>query len=130
MEYRAQMIERELSLSTINVRLTEVRKLIDEAKLQQVRKEKPEAEALWLRIRKELGDTPPPYFQAIVMACCAFSALALDTLFLASTMDILNIAEPALQFLAAAGFAALCTCYFELTGLQYVGEGTISGRSA
>jgi hypothetical protein len=94
-----------------------------EAKLQQVRKEKPEAEALWQRIRKELGDTPPPYFQAIVMACCAFFALILDTLFLAPTMDILNIADPAFQFLAAAGMAALCTAYFELTGLLYIGAG-------
>jgi hypothetical protein len=92
-----------------------------EAKLQQVQKEKPEAEALWLRIRKELGDTPPPYFHAVVMAAFALFALALDTLFLAPTMDILNIADPALQFLAAAGFAALCTCYFELTGLLYRG---------
>jgi hypothetical protein len=91
-----------------------------EAKLQQVRKEKPEAEAIWQRIRKELGDTPPPYFQAIVMACFALFALMLDTLFLAPTMDILNIANPALQFLAAAGFAALCTCYFELAGILYI----------
>ena len=92
-----------------------------EAKLQQVRKEKPEAEALWARIRKEFGDTPPPYFQTIVLACCAFFALTLDTLFLAPTMDILNIAIPALQFLAAWGFAALCTVYFELVGLLYMG---------
>jgi hypothetical protein len=91
-----------------------------EAKLQQVRNEKPETEALWARIRKELGDTPTPYFQAILMACCAFFALTLDTLFLAPTMDILNIAHPILQFLAAAGFAALCTAYFELTGLLYI----------
>lgn len=100
-----------------------------EAKLQQVRKEKPEAEALWLRIRKELGDTPPPYFHAAVMACFAFFALALDTLFLAPTMDILNIAHPVLQFLAAAGFAALCTAYFELAGLLYIGaKGSWSKR--
>jgi hypothetical protein len=92
-----------------------------EAKLQQVRKEKPEAETLWQRIRKELGDTPPPYFQAFVLACCALFALALDTLFLAPTMDILNIAIPALQFLAATGFASLCTIYFELAGLLYMG---------
>ena len=92
-----------------------------EAKLQQTRKEKPEAEALWTRIRKELGDIPPPYFQTIVMVCCAFFALALDTLFLAPTMDILNIADPAFQYLAAAGLAALCTAYFELTGLLYIG---------
>src|SRR6266568_5938718 len=39
-----------------------------EGKLQQVRRGKPEAEALWQRIRKELGDTPPPYFQAVLMA--------------------------------------------------------------
>jgi len=94
-----------------------------EAKLQQVRKEKPEGEALWLRIRKELGDTPPPYFQAILMAVFALFALTLDTLFLAPTMDILNIADPALQFLAAAGFAALCTAYFELAGIIYIDAG-------
>jgi hypothetical protein len=92
-----------------------------EAKLQQVRREKPEAETLWTRIRKEYGDTPPPYFHAMVMACFALFALTLDTLFLAPTMDILNIASPALQFLAAAGFAALCTAYFELTGLLFIG---------
>lgn len=91
-----------------------------EAKLQQARKEKPEAEALWTRVRKEYGDTPPPYFHAILMACFALFALMLDTLFLAPTMDILNIASPALQFLAAAGLAALCTAYFELTGLLYI----------
>jgi hypothetical protein len=92
-----------------------------EAKLQQVRKEKPEAEALWLRIRKELGDTPPPYFHAIVMVVFALFALALDTLFLAPTMDILNIASPALQYLAASGLAVLCTIYFDMVGLLYIG---------
>jgi hypothetical protein len=91
-----------------------------EAKLQQARKEKPEAEALWTRIRKELGDTPPPYFHAILMAAFAIFALMLDTLFLAPTMDILNIAHPALQFLAAAGLAVLCTAYFELIALLYI----------
>jgi len=93
-----------------------------EAKLQQVRRERPEAEALWQRIRKELGDTSPPFFHAVLMACFALFALTLDTLFLAPTMDILNIADPTLQFLAAAGFAALCTAYFELTGLLYIGS--------
>jgi hypothetical protein len=91
-----------------------------EAKREQVRKAKPEAEALWLRIRKELGETPPSYFQPILMACCAIFALTLDTIFLAPTMDILNIADPVLQFLAAAGFAALCTICFELTALYYI----------
>jgi hypothetical protein len=91
-----------------------------EAKLQRVRREKPEAEALWQRIRKEHGDTPPPCFQAVLMAVFAFFALTLDTLFLAPTMDILNIASPALQLLAAAGLAVLCTAYFELVGLLYM----------
>jgi len=91
-----------------------------ESKLQQVRKEKPESEALWTRIRQELGDTPPPYFHAIVMGCFAFIALALDALFLAPTMDILNIASPVLQYLAAAGLALLCTVYFELVALLYI----------
>ena len=35
------------------------------------------------------------------MTCCAFFALTLDTHILGPTMDILNIAAPALQFLAA-----------------------------
>jgi len=100
-----------------------------EAKLQQVRKEKPEAEALWTRIRKEHGDTPPPYFQAIMMAVSACFALTLDTLFLAPTMDILNIAGPALQFLAAAGLAVLCTIYFELCLTVYSrAEGSLPKR--
>jgi hypothetical protein len=90
-----------------------------EAKLQQVRREKPEAEAIWQRIRKEYGDTPPPYFHAILTAAFALCALTLDTFFLAPTMDILNIADPGLQYLAAAGLAALCTAYFDLTGLLY-----------
>ncbi|MGC9224922.1 MAG: hypothetical protein ACP5E2_13425 [Terracidiphilus sp.] len=90
-----------------------------EAKLQQVRQEKPEAESLWQRVRKEYGDTPPPYFHAILTAAFAFFALTLDTLFLAPTMDILNIADPVLQYFAAAGLAALCTAYFELTGFLY-----------
>jgi hypothetical protein len=35
------------------------------------------------------------------MTCCALFALTLDTHILGPTMDILNIAAPALQFLAA-----------------------------
>jgi hypothetical protein len=58
-----------------------------EAKLQQVRKERPEAEAVWEQVRAELGDTPPPYFQAILMACGAVFALLVDTIFLAPTME-------------------------------------------
>ena len=47
-----------------------------EAKKEQVRRERPEAEATWARVKKELGDTPPPFFHALVMLVFAFSALA------------------------------------------------------
>lgn len=127
----AHGVNRESALEEIEARIAQetseekqepLRKLHAlEAKLQQVRKERPEAEALWTRIRKEHGDTPPPYFHAIVMAAFAIFALMLDTLFLAPTMDILNIAHPALQLLAAAGLAVLCTAYFELATLLYIG---------
>jgi hypothetical protein len=126
----AHDVDRESALAEIEARLAQeaseekqepLRALhVLEAKLQQVRKEKPEAEAVWLGIRKQLGDTPPPYFHAILMACCALFALALDTLFLAPTMDILNIASPVLQCFAAVGLAALCTVYFELTAFIYI----------
>ena len=91
-----------------------------EAKLQQARKERPEAEASWQRVRKELGDTPPPYFHAVVMAVFAGCALVLDTLFLAPTMDILAIANITLQYIAAAGVAALSTSVFEISDRHYI----------
>jgi DNA repair exonuclease SbcCD ATPase subunit len=96
-----------------------------EAKLQQVRKERPEAEAVWQRIRKELGDTPPPHLQAFMMAVFATFSLFIDTLFLAPTMDILNVASPALQYLAASAFAALFVAWFEISGIYYVEAKTI-----
>ncbi|HVB35577.1 MAG TPA: hypothetical protein VNJ52_14575 [Patescibacteria group bacterium] len=91
-----------------------------EARRETVKRERPETEAVWTRVRKELGDVPPPYFHAVLMAIFAVFAIALDTLFLAPTMDILNIAHPALQFLAASGVAAVSTGYFELTGTLYI----------
>lgn len=99
-------------------RLRALREL--EARKEQVRRERPEAEAVWTRVRKELGDTPPPFFQAMLMAVFAFFALVLDTLFLAPSMDILNVSHPMLQFLAASGFAALCTAWFEMAGVLYL----------
>lgn len=89
------------------------------AQLEKVRKERPESETLWQRVRKELGDTPPSYFHGTLLAIFACVALALDTIFLAPTMDILNIASVPIQFLSAAGIAGLCTAYFELVGLLY-----------
>jgi hypothetical protein len=107
--------------------LRALRKL--EAKKEQVRRERPEAEATWTRVKKDLGDTPPPFFHAILMAVFALSALALDTLFLAPSMDILNVAHPVLQILAAAGFAALCTAWFEFAAVLYLrGEKSIAQR--
>src|SRR5580658_1781683 len=78
-----------------------------EAQKEQVRRERPEAEANWTRVKNDLGDTPPPCFHAILMAIFAFSAFAIDALFLAPSMDILNVVHPALQLLAAAGIAIL-----------------------
>ncbi|MDR3725135.1 MAG: hypothetical protein P4K83_11695 [Terracidiphilus sp.] len=62
---------------------------------------------LWQRIRKERGETWLPYFYAFVMGVFAACALDLNTLCLAQTIDILSIADPALQYLAAGGVAAL-----------------------
>jgi hypothetical protein len=94
-----------------------------EAQKERVRRERPEAEATWTRVKKELGDTPPPFFHALVMLVFAFSALALDTVFLAPSMDILNVVNEVLQFLAAAGVALLCTAWFEFAGLLYLRAG-------
>jgi hypothetical protein len=90
-----------------------------ESKNEQVNRERPEAEAVWTRIREELGDVPPPFFHAALMVVFASFALAVDTLFLAPSMDILNVAHPVLQFLAAAGMAVFCTIWFEFAGVIY-----------
>src|ERR1700733_13502284 len=45
-----------------------------EAKKEQVCCEGPEAEATWTRVKKDLGDTPPPFFHPMLMA--VFGALA------------------------------------------------------
>lgn len=91
-----------------------------EAKREQVRKERPESEALWQKVRKELGDTPPPCFHALFMACFGAFALFVDSLILAPSMDMLGVADPALQYFVAAGFALLFTTWFELCGLSYL----------
>jgi hypothetical protein len=57
------------------------------------------------------------------MLVFAFSALALDTVFLAPSMDILNVVNEVLQFLAAAGVALLCTAWFEFAGYLYLRAG-------
>lgn len=79
-------------------------------------------------MRDEQGDTPPPYFQALMMAFFATFALFLDALFLAPTMDLLFISDPALQYLAAAGFAALFTGWFELCGLHLLHARTLAHK--
>jgi hypothetical protein len=94
-----------------------------EAKKEQARRERPEAEATWTRVKKDLGDTPPPFFHAMLMVIFAFAALAIDTLFLSPSMDILNVVQPALQMLAAAGVAMLCTAWFEFSGVLYLRAG-------
>jgi hypothetical protein len=91
-----------------------------EAKFQQAKKERPEAEALWEKKRKELGDTPPPYFHAVSLAIFGAFALLVDVLVLAPSMDMLGVADVAFQYVAAAGFAALFTAWFELCGLSYM----------
>jgi hypothetical protein len=90
-----------------------------EARKEQVRRERPEAEATWIRVKKELGDTPPPCFHAILMIFFALAALTIDALFLAPSMDILNVTNLALQFVAATGIALLSTAWFESLGVLY-----------
>jgi hypothetical protein len=116
-----QEIEAKMVQEFSEEREERLRKLrVLEAKKEQVRRERPEAEAVWLRVKKELGDTPPPFFHAVLMAFFALFALALDTMFLAPSMDILNVAHPLLQILAAAGFAALTTAGFEFAAVLYL----------
>lgn len=91
-----------------------------EARREQVRKERPEAEAIWQKVRKELGDTPPPYVHALFMAFFGLSALVVDALVLAPSMDMIGVADPVFQYVVALGFAMLFTAWFELAGIAYL----------
>ena len=122
-------IEAKMLLATAEEREERLRSLRTlEARKEQVRRERPEAEAVWTRIKKELGDTPPPFFHAVLMAVFACFALMIDALFLAPSMDILNVSLPALQFLAAAGVAILSTAWFEFAAVLYLRAGNLAQR--
>ena len=99
-----------------------------EAKKEQVRRERLEAEATWMRVQKELGDSPPPYLHTILMLFFALAALTIDTLFLAPSMDILNVVHPVLQFLAAVGVAMLSTAWFDFSAMLYLRAGKNSAQ--
>lgn len=101
-----------------------------EARLQQVKKERPEAEAVWEKVRASLGDTAPPYFHAFSMAVFGLFALIVDVLVLAPSMDMLGIADPTFQYVTACGFAALFTAWFELSGLWYMRERDVIHKNA
>ena len=116
-----QEIEAKFIQDTLEQKAEPLRKLHSlEARLQQVKKERPEAEDLWEKMRMELGDTPPPYFHAMSLAFFGAFALLIDVLVLAPSMDMIGVADVVSQYVAAAGFAALFTAWFELCGLSYM----------
>jgi hypothetical protein len=87
-----------------------------EANVEEVRRRLPEAESVWERVKSELGDTPPPAAEAVAMSVLALFALALDAIFIAPSMDLMNVTDEAWQFVAGAGLAVLCTLFFHMTG--------------
>lgn len=87
-----------------------------EGNLEDVRRRLPEAESVWERVRSTLGDVPPPSSEAVVLGVFAAFTLALDAVFIAPSMDLMNVADPVLQFLAGAGLAVLATLLFHMTG--------------
>jgi hypothetical protein len=87
-----------------------------EGNLEDVRRRLSEAESVWNRVRAEIGDTEPPRAEAIAMAVFAAFSLGLDTVFITPGMDLMNVTDEALQFVAAAGLAVLATLYFHMCG--------------
>jgi hypothetical protein len=64
------------------------------------------------------------------MALIGLFALLVDALILAPSMDMIGVADPAGQYVAAAGFAMLFTAWFELSGLYYLRARGLVQRSA
>lgn len=87
-----------------------------EANVEEIRRKLPEAESVWERVKVELGDTPPPAAEAVVTGVFALFSLALDAIFIAPSMDLMNVTDEAWQFVAGTGLAILCTLFFHMTG--------------
>jgi len=128
-EHMVREIEAKFDKETSETRETKLHALrTQEAKKERLRRERPEAEAVWNRAKKEYGDTPPPYFRALFLAVLSCMALGLDAIFLAPSMDILYVSNPVLQYMAAIGIAALCTAYFESVYAYYAAAGRDRNR--
>lgn len=126
-----QEIEAKFVQDTLEEKEEPLRKLHSlEAKFQHVKKERPEAEDLWENTREKLGDTPPPYFHAASLAVFGAFALLIDVLVLAPSMDMIGVADTIFQYIAAAGFAALFTAWFELCCLSYLRAKHVVHKSA
>jgi len=101
-----------------------------EGQLDEVRRKLPDAEAVWERVRAEVGDTIPSTAEALAMAVFALFTLALDAIFIAPSMDVLSVADPAMQFVAASGLALFSTLFFHIVGSVLRAEGEVRWMKA
>ena len=100
--------------------LTRLREL--EGKLADTRRKLPEAQAVWKRVRTEIGDATPSAVEAVTLAVCAVFTLGVDAIFIAPSMDLLNIVDPAMQLVAGAGIALLSTLLFHVAGTAVIAK--------
>jgi Flp pilus assembly protein TadB len=85
-----------------------------EAERARLEQERTEIDAVWNAVVRRLGLNTPSVVPAVVVGLLGLTALVVDALFVAPGLDAVGITDPALQFVAACGLAALSATLFHL----------------
>lgn len=85
-----------------------------EAVVDRLTQQRPNVDAAWNALVQRLGPNTPPVVAAVIVGMLGLAALVVDALFLAPGLDAVGISDPALQFSAACGLAALSATLFHL----------------
>jgi tetrahydromethanopterin S-methyltransferase subunit G len=85
-----------------------------EAIVQRLERLRPRVDAAWTELLQRIGHHAPPLFTAILIAVLGVAALVIDAILLGPGLDAVGVSDPAMQWVAAFGLAALSSLIFHL----------------
>jgi hypothetical protein len=85
-----------------------------EAAVHKLERLQPRIDAAWNELLGPTGYHAPPVATAYLIAFLGLGALVIDAILLGPGLDAIGVADPAVQFIAAFGLAALSSLIFHL----------------
>jgi hypothetical protein len=85
-----------------------------EAEVRRLERVQPRIDGAWNELLRRVGYHAPPVATAFLIAFLGMGALIIDAILLGPGLDAIGIADPAVQFVAALGLAALSSLIFHL----------------